>query len=81
MNSQGDFVLLTEDQQKAIEKFSRLKVGALFMKQGSGKTRVALELVRTTDSEFVLFMCPFSVKKNLLDEINLWGIDKEFEVI
>ena len=81
MNSQGDFVLLTEDQQKAIEKFSRLKVGALFMKQGSGKTRVALKLVRTTDSEFVLFMCPFSVKKNLLDEINLWGIDKEFEVI
>ncbi|HEO1893167.1 TPA: hypothetical protein VAM53_001988 [Streptococcus agalactiae] len=81
MNSQGDFVLLTEDQQKAIEKFSRLKVGALFMKQGSGKTRVALELVRTTDSEFVLFMCPFSVKKNLLDEINLWGIDKEFEVV
>ncbi|HGI4850904.1 TPA: helicase-related protein [Streptococcus agalactiae] len=81
MNSQGDFVLLTEDQQKAIEKFSRLKVGALFMKQGSGKTRVALELVRTTDSEFVLFMCPFSVEKNLLDEINLWGIDKEFEVI
>lgn len=81
MNSQGDFVLLTEDQQKAIEKFSRLKVGALFMKQGSGKTRVALELVRTTDSEFVLFVCPFSVKKNLLDEINLWGIDKEFEVI
>ncbi|HFH8125127.1 helicase-related protein [Streptococcus agalactiae] len=72
---------MTEDQQKAIEKFSRLKVGALFMKQGSGKTRVALELVRTTDSEFVLFMCPFSVKKNLLDEINLWGIDKEFEVI
>lgn len=53
----------TSDQLLALEKFKKLKVGALFMKQGSGKTRVALELVKSTDSEFVLFMCPFSTKK------------------
>lgn len=30
----------SDNQQKAFDKFKRLKVGALFMKQGSGKTRV-----------------------------------------
>ncbi|HEN1032073.1 TPA: DEAD/DEAH box helicase family protein, partial [Streptococcus agalactiae] len=78
MNLRDDITTLTDDQQKAFEKFSKLKVGALFMKQGSGKTRVALELVKTTDSGFVLFICPFSVKKSLLDEIELWGINKDF---
>ncbi|HEO6612785.1 TPA: hypothetical protein VBA39_001894 [Streptococcus agalactiae] len=81
MNLRDDITTLTDDQQKAFEKFSKLKVGALFMKQGSGKTRVALELVKTTDSGFVLFICPFSVKKSLLDEIELWGINKDFEII
>lgn len=71
----------TSDQLLALEKFKKLKVGALFMKQGSGKTRVALELVKSTDSEFVLFMCPFSTKKNLLDEIEKWGINKEYEIV
>lgn len=37
---------LTEKQSEAIEKFKRLKVGALFMQMGTGKTRVALELLR-----------------------------------
>ena len=32
---------LTTNQQDAINKFKRLKVGALFMKQGTGKTRVS----------------------------------------
>ncbi|UMY67844.1 DEAD/DEAH box helicase [Streptococcus dysgalactiae subsp. equisimilis] len=71
----------TNDQKSAIEKFSKLKVGALFMKQGSGKTRVALELINTTDSEFVLFVCPFSTKSNLLDEIKKWGLNREYEIV
>ena len=32
-------------QRAAIEKLSRLRVGALFMDMGTGKTRTALELV------------------------------------
>ena len=32
------------DQRKAIEKLSRLKAGALFMKMGTGKTKVACYL-------------------------------------
>lgn len=72
---------LTDLQHQAIEKFKRLKVGALFMEQGTGKTRVAIELIKGTDSDLVLFFCPFSTKKNLQNEINLWGIDREYMII
>ena len=72
---------LTKRQQEAFDKFSKLKVGALFMKQGTGKTRVAIELIHSTDCDFVLFLCPYSTKRNLLDEIEKWGLDKPFEVV
>ena len=36
---------LTEKQKEAFERFKKLKVGALFMRQGTGKTRTALEIV------------------------------------
>lgn len=65
----------------ALEKFKRLKVGALFMEQGTGKTRVAVELVHSTDAEFVLFLCPFSTKSNLLREIKKWELRLPFEII
>lgn len=72
---------LTTSQQEAFEKFSNLKVGALFMKQGTGKTRVALELIKSTDCDFVLFLCPFSTKSNLRVEIDKWGFDRSFEIV
>ncbi|HEM3698665.1 TPA: DEAD/DEAH box helicase [Streptococcus suis] len=72
---------LTNMQKEAFEKFSKLKVGALFMKQGTGKTRVALELTKSTDADFVLFICPFSTKSNLLTEIKKWVLDRPFEVV
>lgn len=72
---------LTTSQQEAFEKFSSLKVGALFMKQGTGKTRVALELIKSTDCDFVLFLCPFSTKSNLRAEIDKWGLDRSFEIV
>lgn len=71
---------LTEQQAQAFEKFRHLKVGALFMKQGTGKTRLALELVKDTDADLVLFFCPFSTRENLLAEIEKWGIDREYIV-
>ena len=71
---------LTNQQHQAFKKFKELKVGALFMEQGTGKTRVALELVKDTDCDLVLFFCPFSTKKNLLAEIEKWGIDVKFKV-
>ena len=72
---------LTTSQQEAFEKFSDLKVGALFMKQGTGKTRVALELIKSTDCDFALFLCPFSTKSNLKVEIDKWGLDRPFEIV
>lgn len=72
---------LTKNQKQAFDKFKRLKVGALFMKQGTGKTKVALELIRTTDCDLVLFLCPFSTKNNLQDEINKWTLDIDYKII
>lgn len=71
---------LTNQQHQAFKKFKNLRVGALFMEQGTGKTRVALELIRETDADLALFFCPFSTKNNLLSEIEKWGIDIEFMV-
>ena len=72
---------LTKNQKQAFDKFKRLKVGALFMKQGTGKTKVALELIKTTDSNLALFFCPFSTKDNLQDEIVKWGLDIDYKII
>lgn len=69
---------LTEKQEEAFQKFKELRVGALFMEQGTGKTRVALDLIRETDSDLVLFFCPCSTKNNLQAEIDKWGISKEY---
>lgn len=71
---------LTEQQEEAFKKFKELRVGALFMEQGTGKTRVALDLVNETDSNLVLFLCPCSTKSNLQAEINKWGMVKEYHI-
>lgn len=33
-------------QEEAVEKLSHVKVGALYMEMGTGKTRTALELIK-----------------------------------
>lgn len=48
------------------------------MKQGTGKTRVALELAEGTDSTLVIFIVPNSLKKNMESEIDKWGLDKDY---
>lgn len=64
---------LLPHQEAAVGKLGRLKVGALFMEQGTGKTRTALELIsRRMDKgkvNAVLWLCPCSVKKNLREDI------------
>ena len=70
--------MLTETQQWAFDKFKRLKVGALFMKQGTGKTRVAIELIKTTDSDLVLFFTPCSTKDNLQQELIKWQFNRQY---
>ena len=64
---------LLPQQIAAVEKLQGLKVGALFMEMGTGKTRTALELIkRKMDRgkfEQVLWLCPCSVKNNLRADI------------
>lgn len=64
--------LLTQ-QQKAIEKLHRLKVGALFMEPGTGKTMTAYQLVKSLDADSIIWFTPFQTKENLLTEINKYG--------
>lgn len=62
-----------DSQIKAIDKLNTVKCGALFMEAGTGKTRSALELIKNTDADYVLWFTPFQTKENLQAEINKWG--------
>ena len=70
---------LTGSQQEAISKLRKYKVGALFMEQGTGKTRTAIELVNSTDCDFVLYIAPYRVinpdgeVESVVDEVERWG--------
>jgi SNF2 family domain protein len=69
---------LTTQQQNAIEKFKRLKVGALFMKQGTGKTRVSIELANYTQCELVVYIVPAALVDTLKEELNKWHLNKDY---
>lgn len=60
---------LLPHQAAAVGKLRRLKIGALYMEQGTGKTRTALELVKLRMDagkiDGALWLCPCSVKRNL----------------
>lgn len=72
---------LLPQQDAAIEKLHRLKVGALFMEPGTGKTRTAYELVKSVKSDLILWLTPFQTKQNLLDEINKCGGLNMLEIV
>lgn len=78
---------LYDHQIKCVEKLKKIKVGALYMEQGTGKTRTALELIKirlkNARINHVLWLCPCSVKENLRRDIILHtGSDcKEFITI
>lgn len=74
-------IALSADQKRAIAKLKQLRVGALFMEPGTGKTRTALELIKSSAADYVLFMVPYRTKQNLLDEINKWGgLDQPYKI-
>lgn len=56
-------------QEEAVEKLSHVKVGALYMEMGTGKTRTALELIkRRLDAgkvEQALWLCPYSTVRSM----------------
>lgn len=50
---------LFADQNNAIEKLRKFKVGALFMEPGTGKTRTAYELINSVEGiEYILYLAP-----------------------
>lgn len=73
---------LLDSQVGANNALSSLKVGALFMEAGTGKTRAAMELIRSVDGvDLVLWLCPFSTKDNLRNEVaKHGGLDTKLEV-
>lgn len=71
---------LLNDQIKAKNYLLPYKVGALFMEPGTGKTRVALELVNSVqDIDFVFYIAPIRTIKpkdrfpSIVDEVSRWG--------
>lgn len=51
------------------------------MDMGTGKTRVSIELINSTDSNYVLFLAPFSTKRNLSAEIKRWGLNISYQIV
>lgn len=56
-------------QEEGVKKLLPLRVGALYMEMGTGKTRTALELIQKRlekgKIQKVLWLCPCSVKENI----------------
>jgi SNF2 family DNA or RNA helicase len=63
--------ILYDFQQKAVDKLIGLRVSGLFMEMGTGKTRVAIELVslRCERISNVVWFCPVSLKATIRYEI------------
>jgi len=64
---------LLDNQIGAIEKLSKYKVGALFMRPGTGKTRAAIELAESANQREYYWFTPFQNKENLQSEIDKWA--------
>jgi len=68
-----NFITVLQFQQtKAVAKLKKVKVGALYMEQGTGKTRTMLELIdmrlQKGKINHVIWLCPCSAKENLRKE-------------
>lgn len=67
------------NQTEAKEHLKRWKVGALFMEAGTGKTRVALDLVNSSPCDFCLWVGPLRTIRtergvaSVMDELQKWG--------
>lgn len=73
---------LTKDQAAAVEKLARLKVGALFMACGTGKTQTAVALVNSVEGVDCLYwLCPCQVKENLQAELDKCGCKYQAHII
>lgn len=73
---------LTTQQESAIAKLQRLRVGALFMACGTGKTQTAAALVNSIqDADLLVWICPFRTKENLATELVECSMNYTAEII
>lgn len=65
---------LLPHQQVGVDKLLPLKIGALYMDMGTGKTRTALEIIQIRFASGklsrVVWLCPCSVKANLAADLD-----------
>lgn len=73
----------SREQQEAFEKLSKLKVGALFMSMGTGKTKVALDLAYSKKHkvDYILWICPCSLKGEIEAEKQKWYPELEIDIV
>lgn len=64
---------MLDNQLEASFHLSGWKVGALFMDAGTGKTRVALEIVNNSPCDAVIWVGPLRTIQNTKEEIMKWG--------
>lgn len=71
------------NQELAFNKLSKLKVGALFMEMGTGKTKVALDLIKSKEKkiDYILWICPFSIKNEIENERLKWHPELSIDIV
>lgn len=71
------------NQELAFNKLSRLKCGALFMEMGTGKTKVALDIINSKlhKIDYILWICPVSIKNEIETEKNKWYPQMQINVV
>ena len=74
---------IMNNQELAFEKLSKLKVGALFMEMGTGKTKVAFDLIASKKDkvDYILWICPFSIKNEIEQERQKWHPELDIEIV
>lgn len=73
---------LTINQTEAVEKMKRLRVGALFMQCGTGKTQTACALINgIDDSDRLFWLAPCQTIENLREELTKCGLKYTPEII
>ena len=74
---------MIDNQQKAFEKLSKLKCGALFMRMGTGKTKVALDIINSKINKinYILWICPFSIKNEIENERKKWYPNLKIKIV
>lgn len=69
MTEMKTFTSLLPHQEQAVEKLRHIKIGALYMEMGTGKTRTALELIKLRLAagkvDRVLWLCPCNIKADI----------------